>query len=266
MKLEFNDYLVLNREGIFPGPGETPEDFASRVSQLSAPIGLPGEALIERDWDVVHSLTQHLFDIQPTWIPAFYWNKKISFWEAAAAWDFEGRAVIQLRKQLAKGSWFFVDKKEVLAHEAAHAARVSFFTNRFEEIICYQTSSSSWRRRFGPLFRTPWEASFCISSLLVGWGCSLMGMLLVGLAIPWITLFFFFLRLLYDQYLFWRCVHNIRSLLIDPNRALAVMLRLTDAEIELFSRASREQIFIYLCKQRDQELRWKIIYTAYFSV
>src|SRR5579883_2079816 len=159
---KIHDYLVLNSEGIFPGPQETKEEFCQRIALLRTEVELPSPPLSEQEWTSAHRMTEDLFDIKPSWVPAFYRNKKMALWEAAAVWDYEGRSVIQLRRQLQKGKWGSVHRDEVLAHEAAHAARMAFNQPRFEEMICYQTSRSSWRKWLGPLFRHPWEATLCM--------------------------------------------------------------------------------------------------------
>ncbi len=263
MNLKYNEYLLLNQEGIFPGPGESEEEFGLRVARLRTPIPLPGCPLSQEDWEEAHHLTQPLFDMKPAWVPAFYQDKKLSFWEAAAVWDCEGRTVVQLRKRFAHGRWGFVRRAEVLAHEAAHASRMAFQENRFEEVISYQTSRLAWRRWLGPLFRHPWEAVLCVFAAAIGWMLGILGALALALILPWVPFFFFLIRLSRDQFIFHRCLVKLRSLLNNPEHALAVVLRLTDREIILFSRADKEEITAYVREQ--QELRWKIISSYFYA-
>lgn len=264
MILEFNDYLILNKKGIFPAPSETEEEFCKRIPKLLTSIPLPGEALTETEWQEAHQTTENIFDIKPTWVPAFYWNKKISLWEAAAAWDYEGRAVVQLRTQLKKGRWAFLEQQEVLAHEAAHATRMAFSENRFEEMICYQTSRFSWRRKIGPLFRKPYEALLCVGFAALGWLLSVLGFFTWAFILPWLPFFFFFLRLLYDRRVFNRCLSALANFAL-PGHVTAVVLRLTDREILFFSHASKSQINAYIQEHSANELRWKILKEAYLS-
>lgn len=264
MNLKFNDYLDLNKEGIFPGPKETEEQFFHRIQKLRTEIALPGTGLSPEEWRAAHQITGRIFDIQPMWVPAFYQNKKISFWEAAAVWDCDGRSVIQLRNQLAKGKWGVVKQEEVLAHEAAHAARMAFNEHRFEEMICYQTSRFSWRKRLGPLFRRPWEAALCVIFAALGCLFNFLGFFSLALIIPWLPFCFFLLRLYRDHSRFQSCLQNIQFLLKKPDRALAVVLRLTDREIVFFSKASREEILSYVQAQKT-DLRWSIITNVYLN-
>jgi len=265
MSLKFNHYLNLNREGIFPGPRETEEEFAVRTEKIRAEISLPGIPLTQKEWEEAHRITKPVFDIQPTWIPAFYRDQKLSFWEAAATWDFEGRTVVQLA-QKKKGRFILVNWEEVLAHEAAHAARMAFRESRFEEILSYQTSRSSWRKRFGPLFRHPWEAALCAGAAGIGWVFGMFGMLTPALIVPWIPFLFFFVRLQNDRTIFKRCQKKLKPLLLHPEQTLAAALRLTDREIVFFAKASQEEIIDYIRRAKEEELRWKVISSSYFSV
>lgn len=265
MSLKFNDYLDLNREGVFPGPEESEEAFIQRIQLLRTEIPLPSPPLSEQEWKCAHQIIETQFDIKPTWVPAFYRNKKLSFWEAAAAWECDGRTVVQLRNRLANGKWWFVSREEVLAHETVHASRMAFHEPRFEEILCYQTSRFSWRKRFGPLFRHPWEATLCIGVAGAGWVFNLFDFLSLALILPWIPFLFFLLRLSHDHHLFKQCLRTLKTILQESDRALAVALRLADKEIVLFARASQEEILSYINEQKKTQLRWKILAAAYFN-
>lgn len=54
-------------------------------------------------------------------------------------------------------------------------------------------------------------------------------------------------------------------MLTQPDLSLAVMLRLTDMEIERFAKNSTRKIKEYIQKQVQVELRWQVIWQAYFK-
>ncbi len=264
MNLKSHNYLLLNKEGIFPGPEETEENFISRIDQLRTTLPLPGHPLTPQDWQEAHHLLQPILDIQPFWVPAFYQNKKLSLWEGAAIWDCEGISVVQLRNRFKKGQFGLVKREEVLAHEAAHASRMAFRESRFEELLCYQTSYQTWRKYLGPLFRRPWEAAICLSAIVLGWIWGILGFTPLAIITPWLPFCFFLVRLSRDHLIFRRCLKNISPLLKEKAEALAVALRLSDREILLFANASREKIISYISGQ--SELRWTVIAATYFSL
>ncbi len=68
-----------------------------------------------------------------------------------------------------------------------------------------------------------------------------------------------------DRRIFTRCLANMRPLLIYPEKALAVALRLSDPEILIFARASQEELKSFIKRQSEAELRWKVIASAYFT-
>jgi hypothetical protein len=262
MNLKNNNYLLLNKEGIFPGPLETENNFLIRIKQLQTSIELPGKPLTQQDWEDAHRLLKQRFDIKPTWVAAFYLNKKLRLWEAAATWECEGNTIIQLRNRFKRGYWGPTTREEVLAHEAAHAARMAFKESRFEEILCYQTSRAQWRKAFGPLFRRPTEAIVCLVGALLGAFFGVFDLFIFALSLLLFPFVFLLLRLRRDQRVFRNCLKNIAPLLICESHSLAVALRLSDREIAMFAHASTGKIIGYVKLQT--ELRWEVLRASYF--
>lgn len=188
------DLLALAKRGLIPGPAEPEDEFLKRAAK-SKPLG-------QEAWDEASDITAALYGIQVDWVPCTYSNKKLPFWEGAATWVSEEGTSIQLRTNFKKGRYFGYAQKEVLSHEAVHAARCKFVEPRFEEILAYRTSSNGFRRWFGPLFRRPWESITFL--LFFPFGLYLL------------------FRLLRDQSLFARCLKSF---------SLPAILCMTDAEI-----------------------------------
>ncbi|HKZ00533.1 MAG TPA: hypothetical protein VJ112_05170 [Rhabdochlamydiaceae bacterium] len=265
----------LNRRGLFPGHMEDEAAFLRRIELLKTQLAtdaVEGSCpLPMEDWKKAHALTTALFDIQPDWIAAVYSAKGLPFWERAAAWEVAKSGstfhLIQLQPVLKKGKLYSLE--EVLAHEAVHAVRSHLKQNRFEEIMAYRTSRFSYRKWLGPIFRKPWETNLFLLSLLFslflvwfGNGSVLLDCLT---ALPFFLLAYWYMRLQDVQGVFKKCLQNLSQCLTNPERALAVALRLTDDEISHFSRMRPAEIAQYVAIGKKSSLRFKVIALEYFD-
>lgn len=239
------ELLAFDRRGLIPGPDETEDLFLQRIGKVPTSCG---ENRISSDaWQEAGLSTDALFGFSPDWIQAYYSNQGLRPWEGAAVWlgDYP---MIQLRSSFQRGSFLKVYKREeVLAHEAAHAARIQFEEPRFEELFAYRTSKSTWRKLFGPLFRNPQETLLFLSST----GISMVGSLFINellSLLPIALLFFFSVRLLKTYSTFSQALRRA---------SLAFLFRLTDKEIAFFAHASEEQIHHY--RQQQTSLRWRLL-------
>ena len=245
--------LELNRRGLAPGPEESEVAFFARCERAN-PVADPPPSL----------LFQQLFGVLPDWIEVHYQSKGLRMWEAACTWIDGGLIQLQLHPALLKKKYWGYSYEEILAHEFVHAVRGTFEEPVFEEILAYRTSSSPFRRYWGPLLRTTNESLGAILALLtctvasffeplswIAW-CAVVGLL--GLAV---------FRLVKTQRTFKRALHKITRL-VSSKRAMAVMLRLTDKEIIRFSKIEPEQIAAYTIKRAKTQIRWQQIRAAYF--
>lgn len=238
---------TLNQEGFIPGPDESEDDFITRVEMLRA---LPKSAI---DWKGAQRITEPLFDFGLNWVPAFYSKKGLPFWQGAAVWIENGIPSVQLRNKT---------NDELLAHEAVHAARIAFNEPRFEEFFAYLTSRQAWRRWLGPIFRHSWESYLFIILLVCSIGAQIGSiffshwLLEVLFFLPWVALFGWFCRLIYDHSIFSKCRKNLRPLVSNP---MHVMLRLTDREIVRFGRLDKDQLRAELL--REETARERLIAT-----
>lgn len=209
------ELLKLLNKGIFPLEGESEDAFLLRAEKYPYFQG-------EQEQKEAGQITEKLFSFSINWMPVVYSNKKLSFWEGAAAWiDPNAFPYVQLRKEFQKGHHLKVLRKEILAHEAVHAVRMHYEEPVFEEFLAYQTSEKKWRRLLGPLFRYPLEATVFVITLGVGVCCTYFE-LFIGLLLPITLLTYYLIRLAWNSYFFYRAAKNY---------PLAVLVWLKDREI-----------------------------------
>ena len=207
----------LAKRGLLIGPNESEVEFLTRVTTsppLHDPISTP-------------------FDCAPDWLTITYDDKGLSLWQGAAIWIEKGKAHIQLRTAFSKKEKYLTySKKEVLSHEAVHAARMTYNEPRFEEIFAYMTSPSKWRRCIGPLFRTPLESLIFVISAVIAIPLQLFFPYVA--LIPLLAIGFAALRLYRDYRTLKRACHTISTqYTADP---LSIAFRLTDSEIAQYAR------------------------------
>lgn len=254
-----NDLLLLyNKQGIFPFPGERQEDFLKKVSKIS---------LSSKKVPTSFSKLKNLFDIEPAWAQIQYTNKGLKFWEAALLEVGDSSYQLKISKAFEKKSIYMglYHKEEVLNHELCHLGRMYFNEPKYEEILAYQTSSF-FRKLIGPLFESPLESLV----LMLFLSCSFLGDLFFLSnsfvyaflkAIPLFYLSYLALRLTNRYLKFNRCKKKLKSIVKHPAYVLYVIYRMSDQEIEFFSKKTTNQIKKYILNQR--ELRWEIIKKAY---
>jgi len=249
------ELLDLNKEGLIPGPGEDEKNFIERVDFTKKRF-TEGSWIPDAHWDWVRLFLDDVFDVKPLYICAFYSNKGLTPWQGAASW-IEGRRLnsVQLRVRLKRGSYLrMYRREEILAHEAVHGVRCGFNEDRYEEFFAYMVSDKKWRRVLGPILQRPWEAwPFLL--------CSLGGMFwpicYTGAAL-WAGLGF--CRLIKGHLKLRKASNKVFTLLGCAHKSRAVLFRLTDEEIERFSKG--EDVKEYAKMQN--ELRWRLIRLAYF--
>lgn len=245
------ELLALDQIGFIPGPKEEEEAFLARVQKTKERYE-KGDKIPEAHWDWVREFLYELFHVKPLYICAFYSNKGLTPWQAAAAWIEEKKIdSIQLRKGLEKGTYLKVYKREeILAHEAVHSARSGFNETVSEEFFAYMTSEKKWRRVLGPILRRPWEAwpflLFCLAGSLwpvFYWGSAL-----------WAGIGFY--RLISQHLRLKRAADHIYKKVKDFKRVRAILFRLTDQEIVQFS---KNTVCISQFAKNQNCLRWRII-------
>ncbi len=285
--------LELNHQGLIPGPGETEDAFLLRADQclhlkekvfdelrhhiVFSADDLGSPVLMEK----AHQTTTVLYDIKPTWIPLFFSNYQLMPWHGGCAWIFQTQpdmpkmAFFQLRRHFATHECFLglYQRDDLIAHELAHVGRMAFDEPRYEEILAYQTTPSSFRRWLGPLLQSSHEALIFIGLLFL---CLIVdAFALIShkphalLAAMWWKLLpaayfiYLFMRLAWRQHRFTKCRQRLLALTDQERNADAILYRLTDDEINRFSRSSPEDIRTYVREQAANSLRWRVIQMAY---
>ena len=252
----------LGEKGWIPGPDESEEAFVKRINKGSRIQG-------KNVSDYSETLA-----LSPDWIPLNYSNKKLLPWQGAVMWvskDAEGIQFpsIQLRKGFLKGRFWGTEKGEVLMHETVHAVRVMFSEPRFEEILAYYHSPKKWRGYLAPLFRTPGQALFFLSMVLISIGFQFGSLFFIEhhllpivqwvSLLPLLDLALRFSALIRDRRIFKKCLRKLSHIFSDSKRAFAIALRLKDSEIEEFAVEPIEKLLNRIEKKVPQSLRWRQI-------
>jgi hypothetical protein len=251
-----SELLLLNAQGFIPGPSESEDDFIQRVA-LVKKIFNEREWIPRAHWDWVRIHLKEIFDFEPHCLPAFYSNQGLPFWQGAACWIEEGSKAVslQLREDLRKGAYLGYSRAEILAHEAVHAARSAFDESASEEFFAFLVSEKWWRRAFGPIVRRPFEVWGFFIAMALGMVfplANLAGALCLSAG---------FWRLIRLHWKMRRAGKNLDKAVSDKKTARAILMRLTDAEIDLFSKGV--DLVAYANRQRC--LRWRLIRLAYLT-
>lgn len=275
---------AYNREGIIPGPDEDLEAFLLRADYCFKLKDLFSKGL-DPSLPFVNPETAHgarvreVYHIDPTWVPLFYSNHALPFWQGGSAWIFKLReetpysAFIQLRKSFSKKNSHLglYQKQELLDHELSHVGRMCFEEPKFEEFFAYLTSPSRWHRFFGPLFQSARETTFFLILLLVVAFADLALLCAAPLqfyplffltkSLPLLFLLFAFLRLCWRRRQLYGCLRKLARI-ANAEKAWAVLYRLTDNEIIFFHKSSLQEIAGYIGRQ--DSLRWNVLRSCYF--
>ncbi len=290
-----DELLILNTEGFIPGPGETEERFLNRVRLVKKLFSDPENFFKEKaqnppfeledrlkkpDYHWAGCSLLNLFDISGRSFLAYFNNDKLRMFQGAATWilDIEGAAVplLQLKKNLKKGSFLGIySLEDILAHELAHFARAAFNEPKYEEFFAYMTSSKVIRKLLGPIASSSKEIIFFLSFIFLSLFFQYLGLFykialfdflfITSSLLSMSLLSIGFLRLGYRRYRFNKCYKKLFSFFKKKEKTMAVMFRLTDDEIKLFSKKDHFEIKKYILENKEGSLRWRVIYSAYFE-
>jgi hypothetical protein len=257
-----DNLISLNSRGIFPGPSEQEEEFFKRANTAAAKKGIVQKNL---------KLTQEIFEACPDWVKIHFAQKGLLPWEGAATWIEKNPEGIREASVQIKTSFVarLYPQEEMIAHEMVHAMRLAFEERRFEEILAFRTSKNRFRRYFGPLFTQPGETKGFVMSMLAVWlfnGAEWIFDFSLGakylLWFPLMILGWGCLRLARSQKIFSLALNHLEKAVKAPK--LAIALRLSDREIELFAKSSPEEILAFVSKEKEKSLRWRQLFSAYF--
>jgi len=272
--------IALSRDGFIAGPGESESDFEKRVAYCKN-LHTELETSTTEETIEAHTITKRWFDITPTWVPCVFSNHQLSLWHGGCAWIFQKDdktptgAFLQLRKTFKKNKMFLgiYRRNEFIAHELCHVGRMMFQEPRFEEVIAYQSASSSFQRFFGPLIRSSFEAILFTLILMMIVLIDVMILMTGSFAfyqqlmwlklLPFGLVFLALVRLVWTQFKFQRCRQKLKEVLSSDEKISAVIFRLTDNEIDQFGSMTPGEIRGHAENAAIHELRWKQI-SVYF--
>jgi hypothetical protein len=239
--------------GIIPGPSESELSFLERAEELN-PVKNSLMAYLKNNFP------QPI----PDWASVHFHNKGLFPWQGGCTL-IDRKVIIQLRKEFKnRKKYLSYEREEILIHESIHALRMAFNEPIFEEILAYKTSSSKFRRYFGPIFRTSRESVIFLSFLILlnsliflypitAWVFSLLtGCIGYGLY-----------RLSKFQNIYNRCLKKLTALLQEKTDAKSLMISLTDDEIILFSKLTINEIREFIQNGANNSLRWKQLESVY---
>ncbi|MFA4944808.1 MAG: hypothetical protein WC789_08930 [Lentisphaeria bacterium] len=280
---------ALDARGLPPGPGETAAAFAERLATLgrnldrlaadlaaNGTITLAGLTLAAADridptlYAEAAEETERLFAFQSDWVPGFYVNPRFAWLFGGCAYfdthDFF--ALFIIRKAFARQPrWFLYNRRELLAHELTHVARIALNAERFEERFAYQTAETAFRRALGSVFRTPADSALLLGAVLILAGSRLLQALLLPNLVAWpfwLAVFGVACHLGFRHWLTGREFQRARNHLIPTfgERALAALCRCTDAEIRALAALRTPQtVAAWLAAKRaGGELRWQLLF------
>lgn len=165
-----SELLDLYRQGFIPGPQETEEAFLARIAYNRNLHGQLDPAFVESSEAKLllqesSTITRPIYGFELKGVPILFSNEKLGFLHGGCAWIFQKEescpigAFFQLRSAFRNKKRYLglYNRKEILAHEALHVARMAFEEPKYEEILAYKSSLSPFRRKWGALFRTPKE-------------------------------------------------------------------------------------------------------------
>ncbi|MBR5079052.1 MAG: hypothetical protein IKX30_09940 [Victivallales bacterium] len=210
--------------------------------------------------------TKRLYRFQIDWVPGFFIDPSFSLLFGGCAFcsypDFFTMFIIR-RTFKTQEKWLIYNRDELLAHELCHVARIALLSEEFEETFAYQTSSSSFRKLIGGIFRKQTDSFMFL-------GVTFILLFAQILRTQWIHTMpiwpFWSLVGLVFAWLLIRHAFHCRRLgiaqrhiaeLFGAENAFPVMFRCTDEELHRFASTPPHTLKTWILEQSS--LRWQII-------
>jgi len=285
--------VELDGHGLLLGANESPAEYAARLRRLLANTADMDQALAEQGWYEVEGIsveaeeripsalfedaceaTRPLYGFGIDWVPGFFINPSFGWLFGGCAFYFypDFFALFIVRKSFAnRERWLIYGRRELLAHELCHVARIGMASRVFEEMLAYQTATSSFRRVVGSVFRAPRDAllmlggTFLLLAAQVArtlWLANLriwpFWALLLGL------LAFLGARLEHYRRVFDRARRNAARVAKDA--ALPLVFRCTDSEILTMSEMSDPgELANWFRVRAENSLRWQVVKARFLA-
>ena len=282
-KEDLDTLAKLDARGLLLGAGEDGPSYAARLRKLrqntqkmTAALAATGhyqiddlnveskERIPESYFGEVAQQCLNLYGFAVDWVPGFFVNPDFFLFGGCAYCFYpEFFALFIIRRQFRqREKWFIYSRRELLAHELCHIARVALGSERFEETFAYQTSSSTFRRLLGGVFLKASDSYlFLGSAFLVLFGQILRTFLLPSLPIwPFwaamvLALGWLFLRYAWLRFTLSRASATLHTVFGDQTRH--VLFRCTDDEVAALAALPHQELPDWLNRQTD--LRWRLL-------
>jgi len=180
MKENIEKYIELDKKGYIPAPDETVEQFEKRVSAIKKLKEDVESQIAEKGFYQIEDLKYDKEELIPIDVllecqnqskdkysfimdypPSFFSSSGMLFYHGGGAITFEDEdgiylkdglfTIFQLRKHFLKNIKYWIySRNEIISHEVCHVARGPFKAVNYEEYFAYMTSSSGFRKWFGP--------------------------------------------------------------------------------------------------------------------
>ena len=276
---------AYDANGFLLGADESAGDFAKRIRLFQANrqkledalqkdgkydaegiIVTPGDRIPNTLFAKIAEHTKRLYRFQIDWVPGFFIDPSFSLLFGGCAFcsypDFFTMFIIR-RTFKTQEKWLIYNRDELLAHELCHVARIALLSEEFEETFAYQTSSSSFRKLIGGIFRKQTDSFMFL-------GVTFILLFAQILRTQWIHTMpiwpFWSLVGLVFAWLLIRHAFHCRRLgiaqrhiaeLFGTDNALPVMFRCTDEELHRFASTPPQPLKTWILEQSS--LRWQII-------
>ena len=276
---------AYDANGFLLGADESAEDFAKRIRLFQANrqkledalqkdgkydaegiIVTPGDRIPNTLFAKIAEHTKRLYRFQIDWVPGFFIDPSFSLLFGGCAFcsypDFFTMFIIR-RTFKTQEKWLIYNRDELLAHELCHVARIALLSEEFEETFAYQTSSSSFRKLIGGIFRKQTDSFMFL-------GVTFILLFAQILRTQWIHTMpiwpFWSLVGLVFAWLLIRHAFHCRRLgiaqrhiaeLFGADNAFPVMFRCTDEELHRFASTKPQTLKTWISEQNS--LRWQII-------
>ena len=279
---------ILDSQGFLAAPGETPEQYAERLSQESEKIAALKESLqrekviepyqglvvdheSEIPWTILEEATEttrKAYGFEIKWVPGFFPAKGLGLlWGGCSIGAYENLpALFIIRKAFRKSKRFFIySREELTSHELCHVARSPMDDMKYEEHFAYAISNSALRRYSGNCFKSEKDAILFLLPVF------LLLLIQFGRTFDWPQVWawpFWILAFLWPAWLFinnqfdrkrYFCAENaLRPYTEQPG---AVLFRCTAEEIDHLSDIAEnpEKVREFLENKKTSDLRWQII-------
>mgnify|MGYP000344251738 CR=1 FL=1 len=284
---ELDTLSRLDEQGLCLGSGESCEQYAERLQKLTENIekmdsaldesgcfeieGLelrPSNRVSEENFNEVADITGERYRFSIDWVPGFYINPSNSWLFGGCAFYFfpDFFVVFILRRSFHnKRKWLIYDRRELIAHELCHVARIGIDDGAYEEHFAYRTSFSGFRQLIGGMFHSPKDSFLLLSSAFILLGAQLLKVLVL----PWLWLWPFWLLvgcsiggLGLRHWLSCRKLQKAAGVLSNNGveDCDAVLFRCTDEEISCLAKFKDSEKFKeWVQQKRAEEPRWQVI-------